>query len=75
MAKKITKEPNIKRYKAKCPICECEFEFDTTDANWYLRSTTNANSWGVLSSTLSHIECSVRCPTCDTVIEDMQTEI
>lgn len=32
MAKKITKEPNIKRYKAKCPICECEFEFDTTDA-------------------------------------------
>lgn len=24
MAKKITKEPNIKRYKAKCPICECD---------------------------------------------------
>lgn len=24
MAKKITKGPNIKRYKAKCPICECD---------------------------------------------------
>lgn len=75
MAKKITKEPNIKRYKAKCPICECEFEFETTDADWYLDKTSNANPWGGLSSTLSHIECIVRCPTCDTIIKDMQTEI
>lgn len=31
MAKKIIKEPTIRRYKATCPICGCEFEFDTTD--------------------------------------------
>ena len=48
MAKKITKEPNIKRYKAKCPICECEFEFDATDANWHLNEVQNNEAWGGL---------------------------
>nr|DAN28978.1 MAG TPA: DNA-directed RNA polymerase subunit [Caudoviricetes sp.] len=75
MAKKITREPNIKRYKAKCPICECEFEFDTTDANWHLNEVQNDGAWGGLRNTITRVDCTVRCPTCGTVIENQQTEI
>lgn len=75
MAKKITKEPNIKRYKAKCPICECEFEFDTTDAKWYLDEEQNDGGWGDLPNTITRVDCTVRCPACYTVIENKQTEI
>lgn len=32
MTKKIIKEPTIRRYEVTCPICKCEFEFDTMDA-------------------------------------------
>ena len=64
MAKKITKEPNIKRYKAKCPICECEFEFDTTDAEWDIEEETDAigNVWRI------DTRCIVDCPKCKTTL-------
>ena len=75
MAKKITKEPNIKRYKAKCPICECEFEFDATDANWHLNEVQNNEAWGGLRTTVTQTDCSVQCPACDTRVENRQTEI
>lgn len=75
MAKKITKEPNIKQYKAKCPVCGCEFEFDTTDANWYINEVQSDNAWGGLCTTMTQTDCSVRCPACDTVLENKQTEI
>lgn len=75
MAKKITKDPNIKRYKAKCPICECEFEFDTTDASWYLNEVRADEMWGGLSKTITKTDCRVMCPTCNTWIENKQTEI
>lgn len=75
MAKKITKEPNIKRYKVRCPICECEFEFVTTDARWYLNEVRDDNVWGGLRTTVTQTDCNVQCPTCDTWIENRQTEI
>lgn len=64
MAKKITKEPKIKRYKAKCPICECEFEFDTTDAEWNIEEETDAigNVWRI------DTRCIVDCPNCKTTL-------
>ena len=64
MAKKITKEPNIKRYKAKCPICECEFEFDTTDAEWHIDECMN--DFGKVWRT--DTRCIVDCPTCKTTL-------
>ena len=67
MAKKIIKEPTIRRYRATCPICDCEFEFDTTDADWYLNHQAN-KMW-------RDIECQVSCPTCKTTLTNMQTEI
>ncbi len=75
MAKKIIEEPKIKRYKAKCPICECEFEFDTTDANWHIRELRPNNVWGDLGNTVTRIDCNVQCPKCNTWIENMQTRI
>lgn len=64
MAKKISKEPNIKRYKAKCHICECEFEFDTTDAEWQIKEYKD--NFGEVY----HIDklCSVICPNCKTTL-------
>lgn len=64
MAKKITKEPNIKRYKAKCPICECEFEFDTTDAEWYIEESMD--NFGEVWRT--DTRCIVDCPKCKTTL-------
>ena len=64
MAKKITKEPNIKRHKAKCPICECEFEFDTTDAEWDIDEYENdfGEVWRIDTG------CIVDCPKCKTTL-------
>lgn len=64
MAKKITKEPNIKRYKAKCPICECEFEFDTTDAEWDIDEYED--DFGKVWRNDPH--CFVDCPKCKTTL-------
>lgn len=64
MAKKITKEPNIKRYKAKCPICECEFEFYTTDAEWDIEEETDA----IGNVCRTDTRCIVDCPTCKTTL-------
>lgn len=75
MAKKITKEPKIRRYKVKCPICECEFEFDTTDASWYLNEVRTDEMWCGLNKTITKVDCRVMCPTCNTWIENEQTEI
>lgn len=75
MAIKITKEPTIKRYKAKCPICGCEFEFDTTDANWYLNEVRPYDTWGGLSETTIKVDCRVSCPACNMCIENKQTEV
>lgn len=66
MAKKITKEPNIKRYKAKCPICECEFEFDTTDAEWEIDEYKYEDGFGEVWRT--DIRCIVDCPKCKTAL-------
>lgn len=73
MAKKIIKEPTIRRYRATCPICGCEFEFDTTDANWDLR-TPHPTMWGGLICDEQKV-CYVSCPTCKTTLSNMQTEI
>lgn len=62
MVKKITKEPNIKRYKAKCPICECEFEFDTTDAEWHIEEYEDGCGEVYHTNTL----CIIDCPNCKT---------
>lgn len=64
MAKKITKEPNIKWYKVKCPICECEFEFDTTDAEWDIDEYENdfGEVWRI------DTRCIVDCPKCKTTL-------
>lgn len=76
MAKKIIKEPTIRRYKATCPICGCEFEFDTTDASWYERRVcANPNYWSSNMASLIEYDCNVQCPTCDFRLENMQTEI
>lgn len=61
MAIKIIKEPTIRRYKATCPICGCEFEFDTTDARWHEYD--------------GFLTCRVWCPTCDFCIEKREFEI
>lgn len=80
MAKKIIKEPTIRRYKATYPICGCEFEFefDTTDASWYKRvvnDNPNPNYWGINNTYHVVYDCEVVCPTCNFRLENMQTEI
>lgn len=76
MAKKIIKEPTIRHYKANCPICGCEFEFDTTDANWHQEEVRDNSHWGGVTA-LPRTEnvCRVQCPTCNTWLENKQTEI
>lgn len=69
MAIKIIKEPTIRRYKATCPICGCEFEFDTTDARWYIRTDDP------LMNTRTKTDCIISCPCCQTDLENKQTEI
>lgn len=75
MAKKIIKEPTIRHYSATCPICGCEFEFETTDARWHIRQSVSADYHAQRLTMQSNISCSVWCPSCDTCLEDMQTEI
>lgn len=75
MAIKITKKPTIKRYKAKCPICGCEFEFDTTDANWQSNLKQDNNTYGYYAEPQKIVKCYINCPICRTYIEDKQTEI
>ena len=75
MAKKIIKKPTIRRYKATCPICGCEFEFDTTDASWYIMTETTASPYGALMNTKTKTDCRIACPCCQTWLENKQTEI
>lgn len=75
MAKKITKEPTIRRYKATCPICGCEFEFDTTDAYWYVCEESKSDYYGIQTLLQTVINCEVVCPTCNTTLSNKQTEI
>lgn len=77
MAKKIIKEPTIRRYKATCPICGCEFEFDTTDASWSQRVVNNNEyySRGIPSITRTVNVCKIACPCCQMWLENKQTEI
>lgn len=64
MAIKIIKQGVINTYEAVCPVCGCEFEFDTTDAGWYRRvNTTNANAIGIVDVETT-LHCSIQCPTC-----------
>lgn len=73
MAKKIIKEPTIRRYKATCPICGCEFEFDTTDASWSQKVINYPH--GITSYAWTEDVCGIACPCCQTWLEDKQTEI
>lgn len=77
MAKKIIKEPTIRRYKATCPICGCEFEFDTTDASWHQREVRGNEFYPNGLATFARTEniCRIACPCCQFWLEDMQTEI
>lgn len=68
MAVKIIKEPTeSKRFEATCPVCGCTFEFDLTDAKWWLSDQCKGY--------YSHIECNIDCPHCKTTLTDMQKRI
>lgn len=67
MSKHITRKPWNIRYTADCPVCGCQFEFDITDAEWYLREIANRDT--------THIECNVSCPHCNTTLTDKQKQI
>lgn len=48
--KKILNGPTV--WRAKCPVCDCEFEYDTSE------------TFGVYNKTNSSVFRVVQCPTC-----------
>lgn len=75
MTKKIKKEPTIRQYEVTCPICKCEFEFDTTDASWSANAVYDPDCFGVPQRKKTIVNCRVECPICGTWIENKQKEI
>ena len=72
MAIKVTKQGTIKKYKATCPICGCEFEFDTTDASWSQRELIGTESYAGVKIPRTEILCRITCPSCHTWIDNKQ---
>lgn len=50
--KKILNGPTV--WRAKCPCCDCEFEYDTSETTW-IYDKTNSSVFRV-----------VQCPNCKT---------
>ena len=48
--KKILNGPTV--WRAKCPVCDCEFEYDTSE------------TFGVYNNTLSDYFRVIQCPNC-----------
>lgn len=57
--KKILNGPSI--WRAKCPVCDCEFEYDTSEA---------FRVYGKLNSGIFKV---IQCPNCKTYINHLDS--
>mgnify|MGYP000822101684 FL=1 len=57
--KKILKGPTV--WRAKCPVCDCEFEYDTSEA------------FRVYDKSNSDIFKVIQCPNCKSYINHLES--
>lgn len=55
----IIKEGNVPRFKTKCTVCGCEFEFDQADVELFLKKVMGTS-----------LRTTVKCPCCFTSIDE-----
>lgn len=72
--KKILNGPTV--WRAKCPVCDCEFEYDTSEA-FRVYDKSNSDIFKVIQcpnckSYINHLE-SVSTTTTETKMEDTMT--
>lgn len=57
--KKILNGPTV--WRAKCPVCDCEFEYDTSEA-FRVYDKSNSDSYKV-----------IQCPNCKSYINHLES--